>query len=92
MAIDGCQRKLIELTLHEMPRNLRLLREAEPKSMDSFCVQGREFASLRFELGKLADFSGCYVLFDGSVPIYVGISRKVIARLRQHVFRITMPA
>lgn len=35
---------------------------------------------------KLAgDFSGCYVLVDGNTPIYVGISRKVLTRLRQHV-------
>jgi predicted GIY-YIG superfamily endonuclease len=36
-------------------------------------------------LGRKQDFSGCYVLFDKSKPIYVGISRSVMQRLLQHV-------
>jgi hypothetical protein len=35
--------------------------------------------------GLQADFSGCYVLVDDELPVYVGISRKVLSRLRQHV-------
>jgi hypothetical protein len=36
-------------------------------------------------LGLRSDFSGCYVLLENEVPQYVGISRKVLMRLRQHV-------
>ena len=32
-----------------------------------------------------SDFSGCYVLLDGKTAVYVGISRKVLHRLRQHM-------
>ncbi len=35
-------------------------------------------------MGKTADFSACYVLIDDA-PFYVGISRKLIQRLRNHV-------
>ncbi|MEA9565528.1 hypothetical protein [Xanthomonas sp. WHRI 8932A] len=38
------------------------------------------------ELNIPQDFSGCYVLLEAGTPIYVGISRSVIGRLRQHVF------
>ena len=34
---------------------------------------------------KEVDFSGCYTLIDGDVPLYVGISKGVLNRLRQHV-------
>ena len=35
-------------------------------------------------LGRSRDFSGCYVLVHDGKPFYVGISRGVISRLRQH--------
>jgi hypothetical protein len=41
--------------------------------------------SLARNLGLQQDFSGCYVLLEGEVPKSVGISRKVISRLRQHL-------
>jgi hypothetical protein len=36
------------------------------------------------KLGRTVDFSGSYVLLHGDKPFYVGISRSVISRLRQH--------
>jgi hypothetical protein len=35
-------------------------------------------------LGRDRDFSGCYVLMRDRKPFYVGISRGVVGRLRQH--------
>ena len=37
------------------------------------------------QLGLSRDFSGCYVLLEEERPVYVGISRKVLGRLRQHL-------
>src|SRR4051812_22016234 len=36
-------------------------------------------------LGVSKDYSGCYVLLDADQPMYVGISRSIVSRLRQHV-------
>jgi hypothetical protein len=41
--------------------------------------------SLARALGIQKDFSGCYVLIERGAPKYVGISRGVITRLRQHL-------
>jgi hypothetical protein len=35
-------------------------------------------------LGRSHDLSGCYVLLHEGKPFYVGISRGVVGRLRQH--------
>jgi hypothetical protein len=42
-------------------------------------------ATIGRTLGLTGDFSGCYVLADANAPKYVGISRKVLSPLRQHV-------
>ena len=36
-------------------------------------------------LGRTEDFSGCYVLLRDGHPFYVGISRTLVQRLRQHL-------
>lgn len=35
--------------------------------------------------GLEGDISGCYVLFDKGRPVYTGISRGILGRLKQHV-------
>jgi hypothetical protein len=57
-----------------------------PHPLADFCKPGIGPGFLTKQLGLKGDFSGCYVLIDAGTPIYVGISRTVIARLRQHVF------
>jgi hypothetical protein len=42
-------------------------------------------ASIAKDLNLRGDFGGCYVLQEGTKPIYVGISRGVLGRLRQHM-------
>lgn len=54
--------------------------------MGLFARPGVDPGTLIKEFGIPQDFSGCYVLLDTGPPIYVGISRGVIGRLRQHVF------
>lgn len=59
---------------------------AAPRNMDLFARPGVGPRALLKEFGLVQDFSGCYVLLEAGEPIYVGISRGVIGRLRQHVF------
>jgi hypothetical protein len=59
---------------------------ANPRNMHLFARPGVGPGSILKELDIGRDFSGCYVLIEAGTPIYVGISRKVIGRLRQHVF------
>src|SRR6266851_9325750 len=37
------------------------------------------------QLQLTGDFAGCYIFMEGDRTIYVGISRSVLARLRQHL-------
>jgi len=53
--------------------------------MSSFYKQGFGVKSILSELRQSNDFSGCYVLLQEGKPVYVGISRTVVQRLRQHV-------
>ncbi len=57
----------------------------EPHRASIFSEPGKGPASVLYGLGRSSDFSGCYVILDGGSPIYVGISRKVVGRLRQHL-------
>ena len=58
----------------------------DPRDMELFARPGVGTSTLLKEFGIPQDFSGCYVLLEAGLPIYVGISRGVIGRLRQHVF------
>jgi hypothetical protein len=57
----------------------------DPREMEAFARTGVGVKSLLREFDLPQDFSGCYVLIENDSPIYVGISRGVIGRLRQHV-------
>ncbi len=65
-------------------KKLRLVL-ATPHKASLFSVPGNGPAAIAKQLKLPKDFSGCYVLIESGVPIYVGISRGVLARLRQHV-------
>jgi hypothetical protein len=58
---------------------------AAPVPMSSFCKQGFGVKSILSGLQRSCEFSGCYVLLREGKPFYVGISRTVVQRLRQHV-------
>jgi len=60
-----------------------------PRPMLDFAQKGIGLRTLLREAGRDADFPGCYVMLDSGRPFYVGISRKVFTRLRQHVLADT---
>jgi hypothetical protein len=86
MTIDGCQHDFATLATKVLPARMKKLEAAmtKPLSMGDFSKRGVGVRSLLAKHGLGEDFSGCYVLIDAQ-PIYVGISRRVFARLRQHV-------
>lgn len=86
MPIDGCHRTFDELARVTLPAYMARLRErmASPIPMADFAVKGRGVVALRQHLGFNQDPSGCYVLMEGTKPVYVGISRHVFTRLMGH--------
>ena len=86
MYVDQCQHTFEHLAQTVLPSYMKQLRsELEaPKTASLFCSPGRGPVTVARELGLDKDFPGCYVLMDGERPIYVGISRGVLSRLRQH--------
>jgi hypothetical protein len=87
MPIDACNSTFAEIAPIILPSDMARLRAAlaAPTPMSSFCKQGFGVKSILSELRRSSDFSGCYVLLRGEKPFYVGISRTVVQRLRQHV-------
>ncbi|MFJ2485521.1 hypothetical protein [Pseudomonas sp. NPDC087639] len=88
MPLHECPHTFEALATTVLPAHMSRMTSAlaDPREMKAFAVPGVGTKSLlkRFDLAH--DFSGCYVLIDKGLPIYVGISRSVISRLRQHVF------
>jgi len=83
--VDGCPYTLAEVFAEVLPRHLEALERsrAVPLPMTEFTNCGvKEVLDRR---GLARDFAGCYTLLDGRRPIYVGISRTVFKRLREHV-------
>ena len=87
MAIDGCTSTFAEMARTILPDHMARLRPVLATSLplSSFCRAGIGVRSILLELGRRNDFSGCYVLLREGKPFYVGISRTVVQRLRQHV-------
>lgn len=87
MPIDGCEHAYHELVNEVLPRYMNVLRERmrHPIPLADFAVKGVGPVTLHRRLGLIRDPSGCYVILDESKPIYVGISRGLIKRLRDHV-------
>ena len=86
MTIDDCPHDFATLAGKMLPEKMEKLEAAMKSglSMAEFSKPGEGVASILSKHGLTKDFSGCYVLVDPQ-PIYVGISRGVFARLRQHV-------
>jgi hypothetical protein len=87
MYVDNCQHTFEELAQYVLPEHMKRLDSAlaAPTPLAQFAVPGRGPATIAKALGRTRDFSGCYVLLEKDSPKYVGISRKVLSRLRQHV-------
>lgn len=86
MTIDDCPHDFATLAGKMLPEKMEKLEAAMKSglSMAEFSKPGEGVASILSKHGLTKDFSGCYVLLDPQ-PFYVGISRGVYARLRQHV-------
>lgn len=87
MPLHECSHTFEKLASDILPEYMRHMREAINRSekMTKFCQSGVGLKTLLKEKGLLRDFSGCYVLLENKQPIYVGISRGIIGRLKQHV-------
>jgi predicted GIY-YIG superfamily endonuclease len=85
--IDACTSTFADLATVVLPCYMVRLRAAmkKPLSLTEFCISGVGVKTiLRQHLQRTSDFSGCYVLLRDGNPLYVGISRGVVGRLRQH--------
>jgi len=87
MAIDDCPYTFRQLTRQRLPQRMRELRRAmrHARRMGDFARPRIGPATLLREMHKSEDFCGCYVLIERRKPFYVGISRRVVHRLIQHV-------
>lgn len=85
--VDDCQYTFQELANTVLPAHMERLRAAllAARPASEFGQAGAGPIAVARRLQLPADFSGCYVFVDGERPIYVGISRKVLSRLRQHM-------
>jgi len=89
--VDGCLYSFTELADDVLPAQMAKLRNemSAARPMADFAQKGVGVRTLLREAALSDDFRGCYVMMDGGRPIYVGISRKVFTRLRQHVLAST---
>ena len=87
MPIDGLSHSFHDLAHEVLPGYMEALRGqmAYPIPMADFGIKGVGPVALGRRFGLVHDPSGCYVLMDEGRPMYVGISRGVIKRLRDHV-------
>jgi predicted GIY-YIG superfamily endonuclease len=87
MPIDACTSTFAEMAATVLPDDMARLRTAlaTPFPMSFFCERGLGVKSILSRFQRRRDFSGCYVLLREGKAFYVGISRTVVQRLRQHV-------
>ena len=87
MTIDNCQFSFAKMASDILPSHMGRMKRAmlNPHPMTLFGKQGFGPKGILDRLGFVGDFTGCYVLIEKEVPIYVGISRGVVQRLIQHV-------
>jgi hypothetical protein len=86
MPVDDCTNTFAELTAVVMPGYMTQLRKAMEGAhqLTDFSTPGVGTRTILSRLGRSADFAGCYVIIQKGRPMYVGISRRVVSRLRQH--------
>lgn len=84
--VDACTHDFATLASSVLPGHMRRLEDAMRAafSLREFSVPRVGVRALLSRHGRREDFSGCYVIM-AEHPVYVGISRGVFKRLRQHV-------
>ena len=85
MPINDCTKDYQYLVDTEFPSYMRKLKEPSKVPLEQFGNKGWGVKRLIKELDLQSDFKGCYVMFEKTEPVYVGISKCVISRLIQHV-------
>jgi predicted GIY-YIG superfamily endonuclease len=87
MSINQYSKSFQYLIESDLPLYYERLKQAmkDPMPMSNFAIEGVGIAGIICRLELKSDFSGCYVLLDRKKPLYVGISKTVLKRLRQHV-------
>lgn len=87
MSIDQCPHTFNQLSHVVLPNYMAQMRRemTRASAMTLFSRRGVGVKTLLKHFAKPDDFSGCYVFLDKGDPVYVGISRGVFGRLRQHV-------
>ena len=87
MPIDGCRHSFNALSGVVLPRHMARLRYALDRAMPAseFIRPRAGVKSIAKSMGITGDFRGCYVFLRRGRPFYVGISKKVIERIRQHL-------
>lgn len=86
MPIDGCPHDFKALGAEILPKRMSDLRRAmlSPYEASLFRSPGRGVKGILRATSHARDFGGLYVLLEDGRPVYVGISRRVVARLREH--------
>jgi predicted GIY-YIG superfamily endonuclease len=86
MPVDACSSSFAELAAVVMPGYMAQLRKAmtAPHQLADFSTPGVGIRTILKRLGRRSDLAGCYVIMQEGRPMYVGISRGVVSRLRQH--------
>ena len=87
MPIDDCKHTFLELTKTVLPAHMRRMRDAmgQPVQAAIFAQTRQGPRAIAKQLHRPDDFAGCYVFMEHARPIYTGISRKVLSRIRQHL-------
>ena len=87
MNIHGYEKSFEDLVKNEFPNYISKLElmELSKASLSQFGQKGKGDKRLIEELNLQKDFKGCYVMFEKDKAVYVGISKCVIRRLKQHV-------
>ena len=87
--VNGCELEFEALANTTLPALFTRLEDAiaHAKDAELFVRHKSDRASLRAALGLpgKGDFAGCYIFIDDDGPLYVGISRKVLRRISQHL-------
>jgi hypothetical protein len=86
LPVDKCEHTFADLAAEVLPKYMEDIQVAmqNVRPLSEFCTRNVSAKTIVKKLGKRGDFSGCYVLLHNTRPFYVGISRRVVARLRQH--------
>ena len=86
MPVDACTSTFADLATVVLPGHMAQLRKAmaAPHQLADFSTPGVGVRAILKRLGRSTDFAGCYVIMREGRPMYVGISRGVVSRLRQH--------